>query len=203
MSEAPTPRMMYPAKLSKGIINETSENSLALKEFIAFCQSIHICYYISTTGLNDFAKILKKNRHNPERTMYFGNGHPNDGKYHAKINMRELSNSLKENGSYYDALAKSQIVLIFTSWDEHYRTSIAKEHSCINSHITSDLNGDVRLIRNCIIHNKSILTSEPKKMKELSWNIVPGPLTITNDMFQSLIEHINGMTINIANVKPE
>ena len=201
MNETPPPRAMYPATLPTGKYSEIPENSSASKEFISFCQSIHICYYISTTGLQDFAKDLKKRRPNPERTMYFGKGHPNDGNYHAKINMRELSKSVQKDGSYYDALAKSQIVLIFASWDEHYRTLIAQENNCGNAQITSDLMGDIRLIRNCIIHNKSIITSEPKRMKVLSWKLEPGPLFVTDDMFQSLIEHINGITINYQEIE--
>ena len=200
MNEAPPPRMMYPAILPIGKYSEIPDNSLASKEFIDFCQSIHICYYISTTGLKDFAKDLKKRRPNPERTMYFGKGHPDDGNYHAKINMRKLSKSVEKNGSFYDTLAKSQIVLIYTLWDEHYRTLIAKENNCKNSQITSDLMGDVRLIRNCIVHNKSVITNEPERIKVLSWKLEPGLLTISEDMFQSLIEHINGITIKYQKI---
>lgn len=197
MEENSAARMQQVSRTSETTMLHTNE-SLAVNAFINLCQSAHICYSISTIGLENFSKTLKKQRPNPERTMFFGKGHPNSGQYHAKINMRALIKSLEPDGSYYDSLAKSQIILIYASWDEHYRPLIAEENNCKNAEVTCDLMGDIRLIRNCIVHNKSIITDEHKKMKVLSWSIQPGTLFINKEMFQALIEHTNGIIIKIA-----
>jgi hypothetical protein len=61
--------------------------------------------------------------------------------------------------------------------------------------VRSDLMGDLRLIRHCIVHNKSVITSEPEKLKDLKWQLAPGELRITYDMFSGLIDQINRMQV--------
>jgi hypothetical protein len=57
--------------------------------------------------------------------------------------------------------------------------------------------GDIRLIRHCILHNKSIVTEKYAAFKELSWQLSPGPLVITDEMFKTLIDQINRMQVRV------
>ena len=57
--------------------------------------------------------------------------------------------------------------------------------------------GDLRLIRHCIVHNKSIVTNENTKLKELKWSLSPGELKITKDMFSRLLDQINHMLVRV------
>ncbi len=57
--------------------------------------------------------------------------------------------------------------------------------------------GDLRLVRICIVHGKSVVTTEHTKLKELKWQLAPGEFRITNDMFSGLIDQINKMQVLI------
>ncbi len=173
--------------------------SQALHEFRKQCQKYYICYAFSSLGLKERAD--KFVRLNPDRSKnaHVGTGHPDYGQWHGSMNIGDLIDSSQKNGDFPNQIAKSFICAIYSLWDELYRHEIAIENGCKQKQVMSDLMGDLRQIRNCVIHKKSKITNEQGKIKELKWVLQPGEIVISENMFQTLINQINDMKVVINN----
>jgi len=103
----------------------------------------------------------------------------------------------REGGTYEDFIAKAIIVLIYAEWEEVSRPAIAAELGAKPDEVKCVLMGDLRRIRNCIIHNRSSLTEEAVRVKELGWDFSVSRLTVTKEMLAVLIDQINSMYVRI------
>ncbi|HHQ4453503.1 TPA: hypothetical protein ACSP0N_004161, partial [Aeromonas veronii] len=67
------------------------------------------------------------------------------------------------------------------------------------------LMGDLRKIRHCIIHHKSIVSDNGLSFEYLKWIFQPGPLNITYEMFREINDAIrgSGMKIHSLILAPE
>jgi hypothetical protein len=171
--------------------------SYALVDFQKHSQRYYICYSFASMGLQSIMHELMTCDPDPDRNMLVGPGHPKDGNFNASINIGELLKSSQAGGDFHNQIAKSFICAIYSLWDEYYRHKIASENSVGQKNVASDLMGDVRHMRNCIIHKKSEITNEHEKLQELRWALSPGELVVTGDMFRVLITQINEMTVRI------
>ena len=66
--------------------------------------------------------------------------------------------------------------------------------------VECSLMGAIRLVRNLIIHENSVVPQHfSAKLELLSqiWNLEPGELAITEKMVQSLMEQINAICVQI------
>ena len=172
------------------------KTSHALTEFITTVQRYYICYACSSIGLSEFANNMALNAPDRTKNMYVANAPPEE-KFQGKMNIGEFLDSSQKNGVYSDITAKAFITSIYSLWDELYRYEMAKEIGVKKNAVKCDLMGDLRLIRNCIVHNKSVITNEEKRLKELEWELSPGPLNITEDLFITLIDQINKMKVKV------
>lgn len=68
-------------------------------------------------------------------------------------------------GSNEQKHARAIIVFLFTYWEEEIRPRLARARGVQIKGIRSDVMGDMRVLRNVILHSKSIL--RPEKHKEL------------------------------------
>ena len=146
--------------------------------------------------------MLESNDANRTNTIYFGSEHPDKGQFDASINIGEYLDSF-QNGGFQNLIAKSFMTAIYAEWDELYRFRIAEELGVQRNDVKSDLMGDLRLIRNYIVHNKSIVPDKHKNLKELDWSLSPGELWITGAMFRRLIDQINQIQVKICSVVPQ
>lgn len=171
--------------------------SQALTEFKKHCQKYYICYSFSSSGLKGEADRLETLNIDRSKTISLGAGHPDHAYFHGSMNIGELIDSSQKSGEFPNQIAKSFICAIYSLWDEYYRHRIAAENECEQKQLISDLMGDVRHIRNCIIHKKSQITNEQEKIQELAWTLSPGELIISERMFQILVKQINSINVLI------
>ena len=76
----------------------------------------------------------------------------------ASMKIGDFLKGLEEGGEFENQHAKAFIVLIYHLWDEKYRPAIGKLLSVDpKEQVLCDLMGDVRLVRNLIIHNDSVV----------------------------------------------
>jgi hypothetical protein len=171
--------------------------SQALTDFSLSCQKYFVCYTFSDFGLQEYAKNLASHSRNHDKTLIVGTGHPDEKRWHATLRIGEAINSSQANGVFSDKIAKAFVVSMYSEWDEVYRPRLAAEVGTNTKAVKSDLMGDLRLIRHCVVHNKSKITDEHNKLKELKWQLSPGHLTITKEMFSSLLDQINKMIVRV------
>ena len=65
-----------------------------------------------------------------------------------------------ENGSNAQQHSQAVLVFLFAYWDEEIRPRLATLKKVESREIESDIMGDLRLLRNDILHNKGIISSK-------------------------------------------
>lgn len=70
-------------------------------------------------------------------------------------------------GSNEQQHARASITFLFAYWDEEVRPSLARALGVAINEIVSDIFGDIRLIRNAILHNKGILLAKDHRRLKL------------------------------------
>jgi hypothetical protein len=169
-------------------------HSAAITGFQKLCQQHFTCVAFAFVGLEKVAQLLDGLVPDNDADLYIGSGPPDEGHAHSQMNMRDAIAQARTDGGFGSQIAKAMLVLIYSEWDETYRGKHAKEINCPDSDlIKCDLMGDVRLIRHCIVHCKSVIAEKHTRLKELKWSLSPGNLAITKDMFSTLIDQINVM----------
>ncbi|MYD00530.1 MAG: hypothetical protein F4X13_14855 [Gammaproteobacteria bacterium] len=182
-----------------------------LEAFRSDCQS-HYCAFSGAIN----GRTLAYERFKPmmqSRTNMFsvGTGFPDSeqrpGKSTiAQMRQGDLLDGLKPGGMFEDRHAKAFIVMIYHRWDEFFRDVIAESLSVEKSKVECDLMGDVRHVRNAIIHHNSEIKQETLGKLELLpriWNLSVGALSLSEGMLHSLMEQINAIYVRIADVSEE
>ncbi|MGH7146749.1 MAG: hypothetical protein ACREIJ_02465 [Nitrospiraceae bacterium] len=93
-------------------------------------------------------------------------------------------------GSNEQKHARAIIIFLFTYWEDEIRPRLAKAIGAEIKEISSDIMGDLRVLRNVILHSKSILrTDKHRELKKLgSMFIVDKPLHVSyEDMHQIFV----------------
>jgi hypothetical protein len=179
---------------SEAIIKE------AITEFQLACQKYYICYAFAAAGLKDRADQFVTLRAERRETLIVSDHDPTEGNWPASINIGELINQSQRDGAFSDKIAKSFITAMYSEWDELYRHRVAAAAGVRQKEVKCDLMADLKQIRHCVVHEKSVLSHKHTKLKELNWRLSPGELRITADMFATLINQINkSMIVRVEN----
>ena len=123
----------------------------------------------------------------------------------ALMTQGELIEVLQPDGEFENLNRQAFIVLVYHLWDEYYRPRIAEALCVETCRVRSDLMGDLRLVRNAIIHNKAELSdSHLKRLKVLPniWNIGPSNLQLTTDMMNLLSVQLGSVEVYVPSKCP-
>ena len=107
----------------------------------------------------------------------------------------ELHEKMKPDGDFADVLAKALLVEIYSDWDEYFRPRFATTIGAKKNKVRCELLGDLRHIRNCIVHDRSVLAAKHTRLARLRWHLSPGPMLITQDMFSTFVEQANDLEV--------
>ena len=117
----------------------------------------------------------------------------------ARMTQGELLDALAPNGDFDSVLCRSLLVFLYSRWDESYRQSLAEICGVTKSCVRCDLMGEVRRVRNFLVHRNNIV---PRNMefsfKVLPWKKLKGRLELTPELFTSFMEQVNSLEIRIA-----
>jgi len=94
-----------------------------------------------------------------------------------------LKKKLCENGIHHNLMGRLCLVLIYEYW-ESVRRVLEKN---LQTKVSFDLMGDLRYIRQSIIHNISIAVKDIEKSKILKWHHYGNPIIINSDRFDQII----------------
>ena len=174
----------------------------ALCSFQKACREIHVCYGVAYGGLQQelaFVKSLAEKHSVPQSAPYsVGRGTPHQGSFPSSLSSGDVINRSAPDGDFSNQIAKWMIVAIYSLWEDRYRGEIAKELDVSDKNkVKADLMGDIRQIRIYIVHKDSVIPDEYTGLKKLNWDLQPGSLCITHNMFVDLMELINQMEIQV------
>ena len=197
----------------RSLPEETNSEVMALlEEFLVACQQYYFAFYSAMTGIQTqherYEKILQPA--NKDKAFFIGSAFPNaeqspGSSTIAMMNQGELLESLKKGGVFENHHAKALVVVIFHIWDETYRPRIAEALSVKPKQVECALMGDIRQVRNLIIHEKSIIPGWFSANLELLpkiWTLESGELRITEEMVHSWMEQLNAIRLRITDPKP-
>ena len=180
-----------------------------LGDFLSACQEHYFAFYTGIYGIGKFREMCESLFAPEHRDNIFsiGNNFPDaeQSAGHstiAHIRQGEILDSLSEDGVFENYHAKALVVIIYHLWDEYYRPRIADVLSVNASNVKCTLMGDIRRVRNLIIHNKSLVPnyySENLEFLPQIWTIGPGELRITHDMVHAWMEQLNSMLVTVDN----
>ena len=169
----------------------------ALTDFQHLCQEYYTCFTLAVWGLKRNVDDLDAASPDKEKNLIVGSGHPDEGNWHGSMRIGDVIERGQYDGVYSDTIAKAFLTAIYAQWDENCRPAIAAELGVEAKSVKCDLMGDLRIVRHCIVHGKSILTNEAIRIKELTWQLSPGELRVTRRMFADLIDQINRMIVRL------
>ena len=193
----------YPLNISQSTVVKAMK---ILEKFRDECHKLSIIFDIAQGGkhkwLNEYKNVLEQGNDN---TIFFGTiapgAHQSRGQsITSQTSMRHLLENLKPGGEFESQLSKMIVVFIFNLWDDNFRDKIARLFPISKNLVECDLMGDIRLIRNSIIHTDSVIRlTDLERLRLLRhiWPIEPGKLIISSNMIHALMEQINAMCIRI------
>ena len=120
----------------------------------------------------------------------------------AQIGTSELIESMRPGGEFEDLNAKGLIVLIYTLWEDSARFKLAKVFGIKDKNqIRCDLMGDMRLLRNMIVHRSDRARKEYERKAEVLpslWGpIDTGDLILTDGMVYELMGELNCIQVDV------
>src|SRR5712691_2310459 len=139
-------------------------NSQAITEFQLSCQKYFTCYVVASQGLRERADKIAALAPDRSKTIYVGRGHPDEGNRQGSINIGEFLDHSAQDGLFSDQIAKSFVTAMYSEWEELYRHKVASEAGVSQEAVRCNLMGDLRLVRICIVHGKSVVTTEHTKL---------------------------------------
>ena len=83
-------------------------------------------------------------------------------------------------------------VWIYQCWEDHSRKEIATALGCKKNDILSPVFGDLRKLRNAIIHNLGVSTSDLEKTEVLDPFKRGAPLYLNEEHLRIIVESIHG-----------
>jgi hypothetical protein len=95
----------------------------------------------------------------------------------------DVKERTKNNGRNYMVLGAQCLVSMYSYWEEYLRIEIGiakghlpkgskhdgKNREILNEHVKNDFWGDIRYIRNSIVHNNCVANNEMKNCKIIKW----------------------------------
>ena len=197
----------YPRIISQCAVDKAIK---ILEAFRDDCQRQYITFFTARQGnanfLDRFRHVWEQQEHGNENPMIsIGSRFPNLEQSPGQSTIVQMPLSdflewLRPGGESENQHTKALIVFMYHLWEEGFRKKIADSLSISQDWVKCDLMGDIRHIRNCIIHNNSVISQDLlNRLKILSqiWDIRLGKLLISENMIHLLMEQINAIRVTI------
>ncbi|ASO04597.1 hypothetical protein [Arenibacter algicola] len=101
-------------------------------------------------------------------------------KYELSVSKQEFENDIQEDGQYFTKLSGVFLVSLYQLWEDKYRDEIARHRKIKKNGVMNDLFGEIRKIRQAIVHNNFGYTSELNKLKILDFVINGNKLNLNS-----------------------
>jgi hypothetical protein len=177
---------------------------IIIKEFSEVVDEIYGVYLDATKGFVD-NKTQMENIQNDSMSklnvtidyldnvpIVYGKGPPgHSGTYILHVcTQKKYKERNDKNGKNFILLANLCVMELYQYWEDHYRTIISQKIGIERSELKANIFGDIRLLRNSIVHHQSTALPEIEKCKILSWFKTNEKIIIFPDMFEEIIYQV-------------
>jgi hypothetical protein len=124
---------------------------------------------------------------NPDPTVHIGVGDPNlpNAVAYAVLRRSQVLDKIAPGGLVEVRLGQQWIVNVLTAWEHEYRPRLAAVHGCATGELKYPLLGDLRLLRNDVVHHHGIATDENSGRCKIlrGWIRVNEPIVVGGQQF--------------------
>ncbi len=135
----------------------------------------------------------------------FGKGNPNlpNSIELYRCTQGEYKERNSEKGENSRFIGNMCVIAIYQYWEDYYRQKIAKLLNRTNRNdLTSDIMGDLKILRRSIIHHRSLALKEVESCKLLSWFKKGDEIFFDSNMMQYTIFQIKSYLQALRELEP-
>jgi hypothetical protein len=132
--------------------------------------------------------------------LIYSKGSKGEGNYrmlHYCPTQDEYKKRNSHEGNNYKFIGNMALISIFEYWESSCRNKLAKHHGVDRKHIKSDILGDLRHIRNSIIHHRGIALPEIERCKIFSWYKENDNIFIDGDQMEDIVSAIKEANLEL------
>jgi len=179
----------------------------ALNEFEQIVDKIYGFYLDSTSGFGELKMKIGKaqteslhlfQKSHPElanieyldgAAMIYGEGEPGtpEAVELHRCNQKQYKERNSEKGDNFKLAGNLCLVSLYQYWEDHYRSKIAALIGTEKNTLNIDIMGDLRLLRNSIIHHAGIALKDVEQCKLLKWFKEGEEIFIDKEKFKKII----------------
>lgn len=164
---------MTSADQSKDETHSPSDWVAELAEFLNNAAAAHgfqvMGIKLAREQMATLAARQKPDPANPDSVIHMGVGDPNlpDSEPYAAWRISELPEQLADDGPVMRQIGHEWVVHVYTAWEHHFRPGLASALGLGDEGLRFPLLGDLRRLRNDIVHHRGVATSENTGRSEL------------------------------------
>lgn len=176
-----------------------------LDEFRFQCQRLYVAFNGMVNGRSRMLEHWQGQNVSRSNNLSIGTQFP-DGEQRigmstiAVITFGEFFDGMVDGGEFDQLSTKAMLVFIYTLWEETTRGNIADTLQVKRSQVRCDLMGDMRHLRNFIVHPSEKTKQEYARgaafLPEI-WPAFPEDGTISASMVHALMEQLNAIIVEI------
>jgi hypothetical protein len=189
---------------------EVDEAMQALVDFDARLDEIYALYLDAGRALELLADDLQKNQLNSLRRtinhldgpksieeidcchILIGSGDPDDPNsilLH-DVTQGEYKRRNRSGGSNHVSIGRFSIISIYSFWEDQYRGRFAEAIGVPKNSIKENVFGDIRLLRNSIVHHAGIAKKDIGKCLVFHWFSEGDTIIINNESMKAVVREI-------------
>ena len=142
------------------------------------------------TWLQEFVASSPPNPENPDPTIFVGIGDPNLET--TRTHQQWTASQLPEKGLFTKRwIGQQWIVGVFAGWEDEYRPRLARALGCSESRLTHDAFGDLRLMRNDVVHHRAEATAHnTRRCRLLRWFVAGEMIDVSGEQVAEFMQAV-------------
>jgi len=182
----------------------------SVNEFERVVDHIYGVYLDATTGFDKLREWFEKNQINvlsilksthselasidylDSVYMFYGEGDPNTSEaieLH-RCTQGEYKKRNSKHGVNFQFLGNMALVSIYQYWEDFHRAQVATEMGVEKNELKTPIMGDLRLLRNSIIHHAGVALKEVEKCELLKWYKEGDTIFIDKSKFEDIVFYV-------------
>ena len=176
----------------------------ALEEFRYQCQRLYVAFSGMVNGRSRMLEYWQGQNVSRSNSLSIGTGFP-DGEQSigtstiARVTFGELFDGMIDGGEFDQLSSKAMLVFMYSLWEETTRGKIADALRVKRSKVRCDLMGDMRHLRNFIVHPSAKTKQDYVNgaiFLPAIWPTFPEDVSITGSMLHSFMEQLNAINVD-------
>lgn len=189
----------------------------SIEEFEKVVDYIYGVYLDSTTGFCILREWFEKNQNDTLSSLMnshselasvdyldsvpviYGKGDPNtpEAVELHRCKQKEYKERNAAGGINFQFLGNMALVSLYQYWEDYHRAQVAEQLGKKKNNLNAPIMGDLRQLRNSIIHHSGIALKDVEKCELVQWYKEGDTIFIDKEKFEDVIFHVKNMLNNM------